>query len=702
MSGCGDLPGTANLAPASSTADAGSGLLLATSKVAWYTTQGSVVRSTDAGTNWQVVFPIPGASEPVGEIDQSYFLGANKAWVATSPPSPNSLTTVMLWHTVNGGRTWALLTTIRPPSWGAYQLFFLNSRLGWMLLDTATGSTGLPGKMTLLQTTDGGSRWAEVSRALPVGLGEPPCKGLGLYGHIAFRTAKDGWLADGCPTSGGTLYSTQNGGESWHRQLLPKLASVRGGGISLAVPRFFADGAGVLAATLADGQFAFAVTHDGGADWAWAGSVLSTGGRGGFEPVQIVSDGTWVVGASGRVFVTHDQGHRWTVMPSTVSLTGFVGLDMSGSVGLASPGAYSPWLLRTTDQGRSWMAASLPRSAISVKATLAPIQTLAFGSPEVGWLGTSTGVVGTQDGGQTWQTELRTPGEVSAIDALSGAAAWALGTSFLAGTVNGGARWDLLAEPAAGPLSSVDFVTSTLGFGLVFIRGEKSTAVLEETTDGGHQWHALAAPGNLASVCFNSAQAGFAVRVTRRAVPEVLHTDDGGKVWTADFALPLGSPVDLTCIGSQTAAIVVLGGPSMQGSGYTVFRTIDGGAAWTPILASGVGLPAPGNPAHVTLGDGEFTTLIAVPSRALMPVLSSCANCQGGAVSTIMLISGHGTTWSTLPTLPHAATGASAFSFVTPRIGWIVAESTPGESAVVLHTINGGQTWTEASTVPST
>lgn len=651
--------------------------------------------------NWQVVFPTPGDSKRVGQIDQSYFLGANEAWVATNPPSPNSLTTVTVWRTLNGGRTWALLTTIRPPSWGAYQLFFLNWRFGWMLLDRATGTTGLPGKMTLLRTTDGGSRWAAVNSALPAGLGEPPCTGVGLYGDVTFRTAQEGWLADGCPTFAGTLYSTKNGGQSWHRQPLPRLAPVGGGGISLAVPRFFAGGGGVLAATLADGQFAFAVTHDGGAAWAWSGSVLSTGGRGGVEPVQIVSDRTWVVGASGRVFVTHDQGHRWTVLPSTVSLTGFVGLDMSGSVGLASPGAYSPWLLRTTDEGHSWTATSLPRSAISAKAIPAPVQTLAFGSPEVGWLGTYAGVVGTNDGGQTWQTQLTTPGEVRVIDALSGKAAWALGASFVAGTVNSGARWDLLGEPAAGPLSSADFVTPSIGFGLVFTTGESSTAVLEKTTDGGHQWHALAAPDNLESVCFNSAQAGFAVQVTKSGVFTVLRTDDGGKVWTPNFTLPLGSPFDLTCIGSQTAAIAVLGGPSMQGPGYSIFRTLDGGGAWTPILASGVGLPAPGNPAHVTLGEGEFTTLMAVPSGALMTVLSSCVYCYGGAVATIMVISDHATTWTTLPALPHEATGAFAYSFVSPRIGWIVAESTPGASAIVLRTTNGGQTWAEVARVPS-
>jgi photosystem II stability/assembly factor-like uncharacterized protein len=264
----------------------------------------------------------------------------------------------------------------------------------------------------------------------------------------------------------------------------------------------------------------------------------------------------------------------------------FVSPELGWAVGvdLAQDGV----LLKTTDGGDNWAVSRLSANQVPM--------TIFFADAETGWMGGATPVagedegaggpsviLGTTDGGRSWQTQLNTPVsiyDISFVDKMNG---WACGTkAAIYHTDDGGRTWNSQRselEPGDGPVNlagegmkqfallGAHFVDAEHGFVAASAEEEDTGRVLG-TSNGGLAWHRqwIVADSGVRDVFFINAEEGWAV--TDRG-QYIYHTVDGGRSW-------LSEPK----VFEQDVTMVRLGAADAQhvwavGGGAVFFRVTD-------------------------------------------------------------------------------------------------------------------------------
>ncbi len=242
---------------------------------AWAYDGTDILRSTDLGASWQVVFPTWPQKPTALQVTGAFFLTSKDAWALTDHqwPAPPGVTTV--WQTTDGGATWLKglsMPDVERSDYGSplQQFIFVDTKHGYALSDD----------LSLYATSYGGMNWHEVQNAhLPWDSGEVPRSyGLGCSAQDLFSlsvvSAKVLLITGaGCPTSTPEAWRSIDGGHSWASVALP---APRGGwaaaeawaypgpshafqaevpapepqrGATVLSTRFFSNGAGVMALT---------------------------------------------------------------------------------------------------------------------------------------------------------------------------------------------------------------------------------------------------------------------------------------------------------------------------------------------------------------------------------------------------------------------------------------------------------------------
>jgi photosystem II stability/assembly factor-like uncharacterized protein len=129
------------------------------------------------------------------------------------------LTDSVLLATRDGGASWTNVTPERGLA-GVSGVFFLEDYRGWL----AGTTPGLPSRLAVLDTADGGASWRERSiDASDAGGGQPYAAA-----QVHFADASHGWLlgrlATGSAVSAGAILRTADGGETWERLPAPPVA----------------------------------------------------------------------------------------------------------------------------------------------------------------------------------------------------------------------------------------------------------------------------------------------------------------------------------------------------------------------------------------------------------------------------------------------------------------------------------------------
>ncbi len=130
-----------------------------------------VIRSSEnGGRSWTSLATIKSPYPPMQMMMQPSGIG----WLETSPgPADGNDVFAQLWHTIDGGRHWTLMSqTAFPyhrkpgvlPNGGQFQ--FLTSTMGWLLPGRFVPVPGLP---VAYQTQNAGHTWSPESWTLPPG-----------------------------------------------------------------------------------------------------------------------------------------------------------------------------------------------------------------------------------------------------------------------------------------------------------------------------------------------------------------------------------------------------------------------------------------------------------------------------------------------------------------------------------------------------
>ncbi len=322
------------------------------------TDKGRILQTTDGGVHWKDVsphYPSTGGRQKV----VADFLSFSSAWVAVSVTAADGTTTVVVFRTSDGGRSWQN-TTIQQIS-QIFQITFVDARHGWMLSKQADLASAEA--VAILGTNDGGKTWAMVSAAYAASTDTPLPGRLPFGGTktgLGFLDAMTGWITGNFPlTSYVFFYVTHDGGATWNRQTLPFSPDLALTQIATRPPRFFSSTDGILPVsfvTQTTSSLDFYVTNDGGNTWRGTTPVVASAGMWDFIDMKHgwASDGT-------HLYMTSDGGHTWTKLSlganfKNISRLNFVSSDIGWAIG--STANNSPSLLKTVDGGRTWTVIS--------------------------------------------------------------------------------------------------------------------------------------------------------------------------------------------------------------------------------------------------------------------------------------------------------------------------------------------------------
>ena len=305
---------------------------------------------------------------------------------------------------------------------------------------------------------------------------------------------------------------------------------------------------------------------------------------------------------------------------------------------------------------------------------------VAGADPYVGWaVGNSINgygtVMRTTDGGTNWTrqgagqiTNVNLYG-VSAVDA---ATAWTVGDldsgyASIYRTTDGGTNW-----VRKGSLTNLP-QTELTALNKVFAAsaGEAwavGVGTILHTSDGGESW-TNQIPAGYESTAFQGVHSPDGVNVwatggNNNGFATILKSGDGGSTWLRQTNGDVCTAQTLLGVSAADASSVwtVGGNP---GAGYVVLHSVDGGASWTNLY---------------TLGFGDANEVSAVNASAVWVACDS----------QILRSTDGGQSWDS-PSSPPWTMGISA---VSSEEAWAVVNGSMSGSGSILHTSDGGATWT--------
>jgi len=311
----------------------------------WGITETQIVRTNDGGVTWYDVTP-SGITE-TGYSAQFYAMNANSAWML-QPDNTNYPHSGFLYHTTDGGLTWANTTT---PFSGAH-LQFLDANNGWALADLGVGAGS--NAVAVFQTNDGGATWNQtyINDPNAAGVGDSLPLG-GLKAGIAPLNMQTAWVY-GVTYSSGTIYlfRTDDGGANWSEVSLPLPAGAENFelGIDADQMKFVTPSDGYIVVRMTGDFYQAAVyaSHDGGNTWELTLTPIPDGGSADFLSVQEM-----VIYNGAQFYITKDAARTWSVVPPDVkfgeifAMMDFVDPNTGWVVTLDS-------LYRTNDGGTTW------------------------------------------------------------------------------------------------------------------------------------------------------------------------------------------------------------------------------------------------------------------------------------------------------------------------------------------------------------
>ncbi len=334
----------------------------------------AVFRTSDNGRHWTDVTPAAAAAAGAssdGLVRGLYAQGDQSAQLAVASGGGAGT----LFHTSDGGATWTTATVGPYESW---YFSLVSSQRGWV--EASRGAAAGSEAVDILQTLDGGAHWEVKSRSRSLDAQDPGTKGALDSGcdktGIGFVDDLTGFATGVCASPGYYFRSTHDAGRTWTAENLPRPPGITqadvdaGGWTTELLPPVFdgANGAGIVVSNLATSSSTAThhdyvyLTRDRGAHWSLADPPLRDA-----TWARTVNASDWWAGNASTLAHTSDAGAHWKTMPNDGLDLEITTLDHDLQFATAATGwvlvtnaQAEPRLLGTEDGGRTWQSINLP------------------------------------------------------------------------------------------------------------------------------------------------------------------------------------------------------------------------------------------------------------------------------------------------------------------------------------------------------
>jgi photosystem II stability/assembly factor-like uncharacterized protein len=222
-------------------------------------------------------------------------------------------------------------------------------------------------------------------------------------------------------------------------------------------------------------------------------------------------------------------------------------------------------LWTTTDGGATW-------TSRNINATV-PLRAMTFVDARNGVaVGDAGMVLGTEDGGRTWQPRESGTKEKLFDIVFAGRNGWAAGMNgTIVATTDGGRTWARQKTGTTQAIEGIFFLTEKLGWAVGW------AGTILKTTDGGATWKLIkaeVAQWSTSSIFFKDENTGWAAGFSG----QLIHSKDGGLTW-AIVKTPLN--VSLTSIAFDQAGAAWI----TYDDGF--LKSEDNGATWKVVKTAG-------------------------------------------------------------------------------------------------------------------
>lgn len=481
---------------------------------------GYILKSTDGGKTWNELNIPEERKSGYTTFTDVFFIGQSIGFITN--------TVGQIFKTTDSGMTWEKKYQFLQRN-EISSISFSDSLHGWAV-----------GVHPLLYTTDAGNIWSLDSSI------------LGGW-KVQFKTQDHGWILQS-----DKIFKTTDRGKTWTSHPIPML----GEGFNNTIC-FIDTNNGWIAS-----KNGLSYSSDGGIHWTRIDSTFS------YRGVHFVSiNSGWAVGGKldNKIFKTEDGGKSWSTNYRTITDRGFFSVHF--------PNKTTGWIvgdtgiiINTTDEGVNWTI-----QPILLKLRLNSVH---FVNKDVGWIAGRKGkILHTSDGGNMWEEQQsRTSLELRCIFFIDSLTGWAAGgdlvnsqsVGIILHTTNGGRNWTDVTPQDAKRFMSLYFTNAKKGW---VVTGGGTTAdegKLYATTDEGKSWTVLIEIQDFfKDIYFSNKLHGWALSVCALHV-----TNDGGSTWRK-----LIEPTDCyfsSCIRFADSLI----GYRIESALGKLHYTSDGGKTW--------------------------------------------------------------------------------------------------------------------------
>lgn len=307
-----------------------------------------------------------------------------------------------------------------------------------------------------------------------------------------------------------------------------------------------------------------------------------------------------------------------------------------------------------------------------------------FVSPTEGWVVGNTGtILHTTDAGGTWAfQDAHTCADLQHVQFVSASEGWITGEgNELLHTTDHGATWQSQTMNTTSALGELSFINPNEGW--ILLQGG-----LLHTNDGGTTWTQINSSINGAAMAFSSALSGWVTGY----FGDLFHTTDGGVTWTPQVTGVHENLLSIAAVNDNEVWIAGVPG---------VIHTSNGGATWASqtggcckfyksisFINNQVGWTIGNGSLRKTTDGGQTWSLESIYEN-LMAVKVFDAN-NGFIVGNAAILKstdGGNTLTNTITRV--TSNHLYEASFVNSSVAWTV-----GLNGAILHTNNGGVTWT--------